>query len=200
MSNKKKLLFCSNYLYFYSNKRLVPPYSTFMKTVRIISNVLHACSLFLAVGYCATALYAMIVLTLKTPQFQLLNEGRRFAILFPFSTKNFLLGENIGAQMVSMVSLIGLYGLFFYMVSTVVAIFREQKWFTKQGMMRLRYFTYANLTIPAIVYATHRIFWEVESPAEILVALHALLGVFALFIAAIFEQGLHLQNEQDLII
>jgi hypothetical protein len=171
-----------------------------MKTVRILSHLLYACSIVLALGYGATALYSMAVLMLKTPQFVLLSEGQRFAILFPFSSSNFLRGENIPQQMISMVSLIGLYGMFFYLVSRVFAIFREHKWFTKQGIMRLRYFMYANLTLPSIVYVAHRIFWEVESPAGMLVALHALLGVFAFFIAAIFEQGLHLQNEQDLII
>ncbi len=171
-----------------------------MKTVRIVSKILHVVALVLSVLYLATSLYSCVVLTLKTPQFSIIDGGRRFKIVYPFTDTAFLLGENTVAQMTTMVLLIGLYGVFFYLISNVFRIFSGQKWFTEQGINRLRWFYLSNFTVPITVYALFKTFWAVESPAELLVALHGLLGVFTFFIAAIFEQGLHLQNEQDLII
>lgn len=171
-----------------------------MKTVRFVANILYGAALILAVGYGTTALYSFVVIIAKTPQFMLIENGRRFVIMYPFSSVGFLTGQNALAQIASMVSLLGCYGLFFYVLSEVFDIFRKERWFTEQGITRLQVFYRGNFTIPVAMYFLHIVFWEVETPAGMLVALHALLGVFTFFIAAIFEQGLHLQHEQDLII
>lgn len=171
-----------------------------LKTVRILSKILYAASLFLAVGYCSTALYSVVLFVFKTPQFRIIEDGRRFQMLFPFSDVVFMRGENTFGQMATMVVLIGLYGLFFAFLSNIFDIFRREKWFTKQALMSLRVFSIGNIIAPIAAYLFVVAVWETESPAEMLVALHALLGVFTLFLAAIFQQGLHLQNEQDLII
>ena len=44
------------------------------------------------------------------------------------------------------------------------------------------------------------IFSIIDEGVFVLVLLHAILGIFAYFIAAIFQQGVQLQTEQDLII
>ena len=41
---------------------------------------------------------------------------------------------------------------------------------------------------------------EIEEGLEWVAIIHFFLGVFAYFLAAIFKQGLQLQNEQDLFI
>ena len=41
---------------------------------------------------------------------------------------------------------------------------------------------------------------QTEIDGIVLIVLHAIIGVFAYLIAAIFKQGLDLQNEKDLFI
>ncbi len=171
-----------------------------MKTVRFIAHILYGAALILAVGYGLTALYSAVVIAFKTPQFTVIDGGRRFAILYPFSDAPFLLGLNAFGQISTMILLIALYAVFFLLLSEVFQIFRADKWFTKRGITRLRAFYLGNFIAPSLAYLFCVLCWEVESPAELLVGLHALLGVFTFFIAAIFEQGVHLQHEQDLII
>ncbi|WP_409991351.1 hypothetical protein [Chryseobacterium sp. Leaf405] len=52
--------------------------------------------------------------------------------------------------------------------------------------------------LPIVIIASF--FVEVESFIWGLVFIHFMLGIFCYFLANIFKQGLHLQNEQDLFI
>ncbi|MDN5422246.1 MAG: DUF2975 domain-containing protein, partial [Chryseobacterium sp.] len=57
-----------------------------------------------------------------------------------------------------------------------------------------------NIFIPLPIVVVASFFVEVESIIWGLVFIHFMLGIFCLFLANIFKQGLHLQNEQDLFI
>jgi hypothetical protein len=72
--------------------------------------------------------------------------------------------------------------------------------FTQYGIGRLKGFYLANLIIPGATILLTSFFTEVDDTSVIFIALHFILGVFAFFLAAIFRQGVHLQNQQDLII
>jgi RsiW-degrading membrane proteinase PrsW (M82 family) len=72
--------------------------------------------------------------------------------------------------------------------------------FTSYGVKHLRLFYQANCIIPGLVVLLSSFFERVETESIVMVVLHFTLGVFAWFFAAIFKQGVQLQNEQDLYI
>lgn len=74
------------------------------------------------------------------------------------------------------------------------------KAFTKDNISELRRFYIYNIFFPLPVAILASFFVEVESIVWGLVFIHFMLGIFCLFLANIFSQGLHLQNEQDLFI
>ena len=98
-----------------------------------------------------------------------------------------------------MIAFIGLYGLFLLLLGNVFNIFRGKKLFTEQGVRRLKWFYLANLLVPLPFLIAHVILSYEVGLLLILTVLHAVLGVFAYFMAVIFNRGLQLQNEQDLI-
>ncbi|MFZ6014041.1 MAG: DUF2975 domain-containing protein [Bacteroidota bacterium] len=170
-----------------------------MKSVRIVSSILFALTRILAWGYLTTTLYATIVIVLKTSAFHL-TEGGRFEIFYPFTARPFLLGYNNTVYVAEMLMAIGLYGVFFWLLSDVFKTFRQKKLFTPFGVASLSRFYIANLTVPLAVLIVLSIVSDEDNPMEIIVTLHAVIGIFAYFMAAIFRQGVSLQNEQDLYI
>ena len=59
----------------------------------------------------------------------------------------------------------------------------------------------ANITLPFLEIVLASIFaGKIEEGLEFVAVIHFFLGVFAYFMAAIFKQGLQIQNEQDLFI
>lgn len=171
-----------------------------MKSVRIVSKVLFYLTRTLAFIYLAIFVYAFISSSIKTHAFRLVKNGSRFEISYPFTDTPFLLGYNNMGYINTMLMVFGLYALFFYVLSNVFATFSQAKLFTQKGLRHLKQFYISNFTLPLLALLIASIISEVEGAAEALVALHLLLGVFAYFIAAIFQQGLKLQHEQDLFI
>jgi hypothetical protein len=96
---------------------------------------------------------------------------------------------------------IGFYGVFFLLLSNVFNAFKQPKLFTKYGVSQLKCFYLANITLPWLTILLASIFaGKIEEGLEWVAIIHFFLGVFAYFLAAIFKQGLELQNEQDLFI
>jgi hypothetical protein len=120
--------------------------------------------------------------------------------MYPFTSKPFLLAENTGEYITQMVLGIGFYGLFLLLLSNVFLSFSREKLFTTQNIRNLQWFYRANLTLPITVFFLLSLFSQAEDEMMIIVVLHGILGVFAFFMAAIFKQGVNLQNEQDLYI
>lgn len=170
-----------------------------MKSVRIIAQVLFYLSRVLAAGYFLS--FAWVAFTLSTGlSLEITAEGRRFAVLLPFSRQGFLLGEYHGAFIFEMLLLLGLYGLFFGLLGNVFRTFTRSKLFTESGVRDLRRFYLGNWVLPGLAVLVLALVSGYEDVAPGFVVLHGLLGVFTYFIAAIFQQGLQLQREQDLII
>jgi hypothetical protein len=96
--------------------------------------------------------------------------------------------------------LLGLYTLFFFLVSNVFTVFTQSKLFTAYGIRQLKIFYLGNLILPLLSAVLVSLVYKIESPVEILVILHMLLGVFTYFMAAIFQEGYNLQSEHDLIL
>lgn len=171
-----------------------------MNIVRIVSSFGFYVFRILAIAYLVTGLYAGFALMMGSPLAAPVQSDSRFEIYYPFSQVPFLLGENSTAFVVEMLLGISLYGVFFWLLSNVFSTFRQPKLFTQQGIAHLTWFYRLNFLVPLAVLLLLSVVSSVEQIMVMLVVLHGLLGVFALFMAAIFKQGVHLQNEQDLYI
>lgn len=171
-----------------------------MQKIRITATTLFYLSRILAIPYLATAVYVIICFLFSTALVHPLDGGQRFGINYPFTQQRFLIGDDYGfAYITEMIAFIALYGLFFWLLGNVFRIFREQRLFTEAGVKSLRLFYLLNFLAPLPFFVLHILFgYEVEI-AVVITVLHAVLGVFAYFMAVIFSRGLHLQNEQDLI-
>jgi len=171
-----------------------------MGRVRIISAGLFFLTRVLAVPYLATAIYLIIVFAIKTPFLNIIEDGKRFEVLYPFTQTPYLLGYNNTFYMLEMIAFIGLCGIFLWLLGNVFQTFREKKLFTPKSVNRLKTFYLLNFLVPLPILIVH-IFFSYEIVMTIFFSLlHIILGIFTYFMAIIFEQGLHLQNEQDLYI
>lgn len=171
-----------------------------MKPVKFISVIGLFLSRILSVAYLATALYILCSVVFRLSTLQLLAHNR-FAICYPFTAKPFLLGSDFStAYILEMVLLIAFYGIFFWLLSNVFKTFRQKKLFTTQGIQRLKAFYITNLLICPVIFLILSIYSIEDYPYIAMIMAHGIMGIFALFIAAIFEQGVHLQKDQDLFI
>lgn len=171
-----------------------------MKRVKIISRILWVISWILAALYLATVIYAVFCLVtgLETEPY---GDGKYLHINYPFSSIHFLnIENNLPYIVCSFLLLLGFYGVFFLLAAGVFSVFFQPRLFTLPNIIRLRRFYWFNLIVPGAASISSSVFVSIESGVWALVLVHFLLGVFAYFLAAIFKQGLNLQNEQDLFI
>ncbi len=170
-----------------------------MNTAKYISKMLLVITRILAAAYLLTALYSgLCLLTGWSLIFR--DNGKYFSVLYPFTNQPFLNGDhNLPYILFDFMLPLSLYGIFFLLAGNVFKIFTRDKLFTLHGIKQLKWFYRSNLIIPPLVFLLISVFSEVDE-GIILAVLHIFLGVFAYFLAAIFKQGLNLQNEQDLII
>lgn len=172
-----------------------------MKSVRIVANILFYLTRVAALIYVVTAAYTLLVVVLAVSgaAAPINVEDGRFEIFYPFTTTPFLLGDYNNSFLTTMVLLISFYALFLWLLSNVFNTFRQAKLFTPAGVRRLSRFYITNLTIPALSLLAAMLFYtDAVSDIAMITFLHIIIGVFAFFMAAIFKQGLVLQEEQDL--
>jgi Protein of unknown function (DUF2975) len=174
-----------------------------MKAVRLIANILFYLTRTAAVLYLATTLYTLLVIALAEAgvswaPIEISGDGG-FSIFYPFTKTPFLLGDYNGKYLAMMIVLIGFYGLFLWLLSEVFNAFRQQKLFTPKNVRRLVRFYITNLTVPLPALIITAFFYnEGLRDVTVITFLHLVIGIFAFFMAAIFKQGLVLQEEQDL--
>lgn len=171
-----------------------------MKTTHLVSRILFYFTRFLSVVYFFLAAYS--VFTLLTGLFLTFKEnGKYFQICYPFTSHPLMLGDyNISYIIFDFLAPLSLYGLFFLLSSNVFKVFFQPKLFTQNGVVHLKRFYLSNLFIPSIVILFAFFFVSLDNEVWLFIVLHGMLGAFAYFLAAIFKQGLNLQNEQDLFI
>lgn len=171
-----------------------------MKLVRVLASFLYVLTKIAAFFYLLTAVYALVNCLFEGPFFEKM-ELNRFAINFPFTTQHFLLGSEYTLAYVSeMVLGLALYGLFFWVLSNVFKTFKQERLFTKQGLKNLKRFYQFNLLLYPVVIVIWTLFSIEDFPFFAMIIAHAIMGIFIFFMAAIFEQGVNLQSEQDLYI
>ncbi|MBC5773126.1 DUF2975 domain-containing protein [Pontibacter sp. KCTC 32443] len=175
-----------------------------MKNVRIIASILFLISRAVAVVYFVTALYATLVLAANEvfsgiSWVETTAQGR-FTIMYPFTKTPFLLGEyTFEFILMMMLGVVG-YGTFAWLLSEVFKIFKQEKLFTQNGVQTLTIFYMANFIVPTVVLLISLFFEEYIQYLIVFTLLHGVIGIFAYFMASIFNQGVLLQNDQDLTI
>jgi len=172
-----------------------------MKNVRTLSAILFYITRIVAILYILVTFYSIISI-LTEWSFNTKENGKYFSIYYPFTDIPFLIGENNwGYILFNFLIPIGFYGLFFLLVSNVFNVFKQQKLFTRYGVNQLNWFYLANFfVLPVTIFLATIFTGAIEEGLGWLTVIHFILGVFAYFLAAIFKQGLSLQNEQDLFI
>jgi hypothetical protein len=171
-----------------------------MNQTKIISRVLYYLCLVLAAGYILTALYSVFCLVTgfaTTPY----KENTYLHINLPFTGQPFLnIENNYPYILFSFMTVLIIYGIFFWLSAKVFKVFFQTKLFTEKNIVHLKRFYIYSIFFPLPIVIIASFFVEVESMIWGLVFIHFMLGIFCLFLANIFKQGLHLQNEQDLFI
>jgi hypothetical protein len=174
-----------------------------MKAVRFIAAILFQTSRIGAILFLATGIYASAVVLL----FRLfhatwlpieIDSNNAFRIFYPFTRKAFLLGDYTSQFIITNFFTIIFYGFFLLLLSGVFYAFRQQKLFTKGSVTSLTRFYFINLVIPVFFLILLLLFQNDVYDLIRIVCLHLVIGIFAFFMAAIFKQGLLLQEEQDL--
>jgi hypothetical protein len=164
-----------------------------MKSLRLTAGILSPVAKLIAVLFSLVSLYALvvIVLSLIAPGANMVpihvGEGR-FEIYYPFTRSPFLLGDYTAGYLVPMLLTVCFYSLFFWLLSGVFDAFRQEKLFVY----------ISNLTLPLLILLVAVIYRMGEADMLMIAVLHAVLGIFAYFMAAIFKEGVLLQEEQDL--
>jgi len=172
-----------------------------MKKVRLLATALFYITRAAAIPYLLTAFYCIFCFVFQTGGLEYTESGEHFVIYYPFTKTRFLLGDSTGFYYIfEMIALIGLYGVFFWLLGNVFDAFRQSKLFTEKNVKRLRLFYTLNFTVPLPFLIAHLCYSYEVAILISLTLLHFVIGIFAYFMAVIFEQGLNLQTEQDLYI
>ena len=169
-----------------------------MRKSIIISKVLHYITKILAGLYFTTGVYGLFSWVTNT---HLLLKDKQTLVTYPFTDVPFLiLDSNTTYLIFSFLIPVFAYGLFFWLLSHVFKVFFQDKLFTAKNIVHLRRFYLVNIFLPTALYILTSFFMPVEHEMLLIIVLHLVLGVFLFFMSEIFNQGLHLQNEQDLYI
>ena len=173
-----------------------------MKTVRFVASILYTLSKAGGILLMVTAAYATLVLALfqwGQPSWlpvEVIQD--HFRIFFPFTRATFLLGDYTLSFLITNISTLIFYGIFLLLLSEVFHAFKQSRLFTQSGVASLSRFYMTNLAAP-VLFLVLLLFFGVEKGDILRITLlHIIIGVFAFFMAAIFKQGLLLQEEQDL--
>lgn len=172
-----------------------------MKNVKIISAILFYITRIVAIIYILVTIYSIFSLITEWSYITQEN-GKYFAVCYPFTETRFLLGENTWSYKIfNFLIPIAFYGVFFLLASNIFNVFKKPKLFTEYGMKQLKWFCLVNISVPsAIILLAYAFADNIEEGMKWVVVTHFFLGVFAYFFYAIFRQGVNLQNEQDLYI
>ena len=176
-----------------------------MHTVRKVASILRQLTRIAAFIFLATAVYsgALLLLSQHTSISGLpirFDQNGTYIIFYPFTKQPFLIGELTTAYQLFSTTVVALYGVFLLLLSSVFNVFSKPRLFTAAGVKVLIAFYWFNILAPGIFLLTLLFLGEDVSDAIMIVFLHTMLSVFIFFMAAIFKQGLLLQEEQDLIL
>ena len=172
-----------------------------MKRIRGLATLLYYLGRLMAFVCLGIAAYAFTIIMLsKTGMKGLPIElsNNYFTIFLPFSRIPFLLGDNTRVYLFTSISIVTLYGAFLWLLADVFKAFMQNKIFILKNVKRLTRFYLFNFGVPVAYIICLSLFGVETRDALIIAFLHLMLGVFIYFMSIIFQQGLVLQEEQDL--
>ena len=125
----------------------------------------------------------------------------QFAISIPF-TGSAIKGEYTVMTFVAIIALLLFYGVFFYILRTIFKSFvNEEQLFTKKVITYFKGFALINILFPPLVLiAGYMVKGQTDFETILQIGLHVLLGIFCLFVVAIFNMGYILQEDTKLTI
>lgn len=171
-----------------------------MNNVKTLAKFLFFTTRLMAYCYSALALHSGIALLTKW-SLNYKENDQYFQIQFPFTQTTVINGDNnLPYILFEFLIPLCLYSLFFFWLSSVFKVFFQPKLFTQKAIKHLNRFYLANFIAPGVMLLIVSITDQFEAEALVLVMLHAVIGIFAYLLAAIFKKGVNLQIEQDLII
>jgi hypothetical protein len=173
-----------------------------MIRIKGIAGFLYYITRIFSVVYSVIAVYAIVVLVLAKSTgaawVPVKVENGEFTVYWPFTERPFLLGDYSNAYLVPTLLTIGFYAVFFWLLGSVFDTFRQAKLFVPSSVARLKRFYLFNFLMPILIVVASILYMGSTNDYLMIALLHAILGVFTFFMAAIFRQGLLLQEEQDL--
>ncbi|MDF2474733.1 MAG: hypothetical protein K0S24_216 [Sphingobacterium sp.] len=171
-----------------------------MEQTNFIARILQLLCRALSIVYFSIFVYSLFCLVTGL-WISAYGEGRFLHISYPFTETTFLNVDNSLAYLIfSFLLILFGYAAFFYLAGRVFRAFMQSRIFTPANIKTMRHFYLFNIFLPLPAVLIASFFVEVEGVIWILVGIHFILGIFSLFLANIFRQGVNLQNDQDLII
>ena len=145
-------------------------------------------------------LIGFFLISLLTHNYQMING--QFQMAIPFLPETFIKGFYRLNILVTITLVMVFIMVFFYLLSNIFKTFKAPKLFTGKAIKQLNYFGLLNLVAaPLLFLIIDFLIMEKQQIGNILnYLLTFILGIFLLFIAAIFKQGHQVQNENDLTI
>ena len=153
-----------------------------------------------AAAFGSIILLSYILLSLVFGNFEIINE--QFQIGIPLLPETYIKGFYKSNIIITISIAMLFFALLFYLLSNVLKVFKADKLFTSKAIKVLNQFAILNLVIGPIVYLTIHFFIMNKSNFSDIynLFLSLLLGVFVLFIVAVFKKGYNVQSENDLTI
>ncbi len=175
-----------------------------MAQVRILARILFYLARAVSILSILIAVYALLVLGISAvwPGANMpiaRSAENNFVIFYPFTKIPFLLGEYNISYLATTFLALTFYILFLWMLSDVFHAFKQERIFSRKGVLQLTRFYLVNLMGPLLIMLVLVAFRQEIQDIIRITFLHLIIGVFAFFMSAIFKQGVILQEEQDLI-
>jgi|GEM_PF-1525949 len=151
-------------------------------------------------AFASIVLISFILISLGIGNFEMVDN--QFQIALPFFSETYIKGfykENI---ILTITLTMLFFGFFFYVLSNILKTFKADRLFTSKAIRQLNYFAILNLIVgPILYFLIHFVIMDKSSFSDIYnLFLSLILGLFVLFIVAVFKKGYNVQNENDLTI
>ncbi len=163
-----------------------------------LSSLLFWFSTICILGFVLLSLFIFISILFNNYSIDTNNE---FSIALPF-TGSFIKGDYNLYIFLAIFAFLIFYGLFFYLLRSIFKAFSQEKLiFTKKTINYIRKFALLNIFLPPLgIIAAYILKNGIDVETIIQGGLLVLLGIFSLFVVAVFKEGIVLQEENDLTI
>ena len=163
-----------------------------------LSSVLYWCSTLCLIGLSLLFVFLLGSLILNS---YTIDTNNQFTIPFLFND-TFIKGDYSPIIFPAIISFVLFYGAFCFLLRLIFDAFsRDKELFTKNTLQHIKIFSLLNIIGPILgVIIAHFIKNGIDLEVFLQTGLHVLLGLFCLFVVAVFNRGIVLQDETNLTI